>query len=622
MKDLAGLQADIYMSLFTFYTILTSARLRATSSTMSSAGLLISLLLFVTTTLAQEKGVVPEARCGASFAESHKPVQIQVNEDTDCTWYIDRPSNETTRVIFTILELNPGADCSQENITIFDEKYDVLGVLCPNAPRINVYESPGSVYIRVSTDSAARVRTAYFLYYSVTPENDIDCGGNLRGYSGTIASPNYPNRHPHFAFCLWHLEVPKNAKVKLSFSEIFIEIDPLCRFDFIALYDGPDTNSPVLDILCGRTVAELETTSNTLTLLFSADYANSYYGFSVDYSAIPQSNNSSLSCSGDSMTVILNPDYINGLGYNALDLTLIDPSCVAQSANPLVFEVPFSGCGTVKKVEDHLIYYTNTIHGRPGGGVITRRKELQFIVTCELDSDSTAEIMYMTTDDVIHDQQESGKYDVSLAFYHTQDFNSPVLDSPYLIDLNDTVYLQASVGSQDPDLTVFVDTCYTSPESNFQAPNYDLIRNGCTKDDTYNNFPSGSGYARFSFSAFRFLNAHTSVYLQCRVVICDINDPDSRCNKGCITRQRRDLNSKVWKTHAVLGPIRLKRHSESEASGSINEKKDEVIKTDQGSLYVVGISVLVVNVAILALVLLKYYRKEPTEYRYLPVATQ
>ncbi|XP_056385092.1 CUB and zona pellucida-like domain-containing protein 1 isoform X2 [Hyla sarda] len=565
--------------------------------------------------------VIYNSRCGASFADPYKPIQIQANEDSDCTYNIEGTGSETTRVIFSLLDLNPSADCSQENITIFNDNFDVLGVLCPNSPQIAVYESQGRVNIRVSTDSTARVRTAYVLYYSVTPANAINCGGNLKGYSGTISSPNYPDRHPDFAYCLWHLEVPKNTKVKLSFTEIFVEIDPACRFDFIALYDGPDNNAPLLDVLCGRRVAELETTSNSLTLLFSADYANSYFGFSVTYTAVPQDNDAALSCLGDSMTVVLDPAYIISLGYSASDLTLSNSSCIAQSANPIVFEVPFYGCGTIRKTDQNLIYYTNTIQANPSGALITRLKELQFVVTCELDSNSTVEIMYMTSNDIIHNQQGSGKYDVSLAFYPTQDFIDPVLDSPYLIDLNETVFLQASVKTQDPDLTVFVETCFASSTADFQTPNYDLIRNGCVRDNTYSTFPSGSGYARFSFNAFRFLNAHISVYLQCRVVICDVNDQGSRCNKGCITRQRRDLSSKGWKTNAVLGPIRLKRHSESDAAGSIGETKD-VVKTDQGSMYVVGISVLVVNVLILALVLMRYYRKEPTEYRYLPVPTQ
>ncbi|MEE6486589.1 hypothetical protein FKM82_014638 [Ascaphus truei] len=448
------------------------------------------------------------------------------------------------------------------------------------------------------------------------------CGGNLRGFSGNISSPNYPGRHPHFSFCVWHLEAPKNTQIRLSFSEIFVEIDPLCRFDFIALYDGPTTSSPLLDVLCGRTTAQVETSSNSLTLMLSTDYANSYFGFSVDYVALPKSNTSSLSCSDNEMTVIINPAYIASLGYDVNDLELPDSSCRPVGTNPVVFSIPFNGCGTVKKVEDHTVAYTNTITASPSGSVITRRKQVQIIVTCELDSNATMEIMYTTENDVIQEHHDFSKYDVSLSFYPSDQFSSPVLDSPYFIGLNQTLYLQATLNTQDPQLTVFTDTCFASPQANFQATNYDLIRHGCVKDDTYHNVPSGSGTARFSFSAFKFLRSHNSVYLQCRVVICDSNDPGSRCTQGCVTRQRRDLGSHNWKTNAVVGPIRLKHQSEIDPSGSVSEKREEGSKASQTSFYLLGMLVLVANVLVVALVVLRYSRKQPTGYRYQQLPTQ
>ncbi|CAI9606326.1 unnamed protein product [Staurois parvus] len=471
--------------------------------------------------------------------------------------------------MFFSCSLNPSADCSQENITVMDENFEQLGVLCPNSNRIAEFESSGNVYIRATTNSYSLIRTIYFFFYSLNLANEaVDCGGDLSGTSGTISSPNYPNRHQPFTYCVWNVKTPKNTIANLSFTEIFIEPDSNCRFDFIALFDGPNTHSPLKDVLCGRTVTELEMSSNSFTLVFSADYANSYYGFSVDYTAIPLSSNSlgSLSCSGDSMTVVLNPAYISSLGYDANDLTLIDKTCGPISANPIVFEVPLTSCGTLKKVVDHTISYTNSISASTVG-VITRHRQLQVIVTCELGKDSIAEIMYVTEDDIIQEYTGSGDYDVSLAFYPTEDFSTPVQDSPYFIELDETVFLQATVQSSDANLTVFVDTCFASPQANFQSPNYDLIRSGCIKDDTYNNIQSGSGYARFTFSAFKFLNIHPSLYLQCQLVICDSNDAGSRCDQGCITRERRDLGSKVWRTNAVVGPILLKRHNEPEAAG-------------------------------------------------------
>lgn len=39
---------------------------------------------------------------------------------------------------------------------------------------------------------------------------------------------------------------------------------------------------------------------------------------------------------------------------------------------------------------------------------------------------------------------------------------------------------------------------------------------------------------RFSFEAFKFLGDHDYVFIHCRVHVCDVNDPNSRCAKGCM----------------------------------------------------------------------------------------
>ena len=39
---------------------------------------------------------------------------------------------------------------------------------------------------------------------------------------------------------------------------------------------------------------------------------------------------------------------------------------------------------------------------------------------------------------------------------------------------------------------------------------------------------------RFSFEVFKFLGDHDYVFIHCRVHVCDANDPNSRCAKGCM----------------------------------------------------------------------------------------
>jgi hypothetical protein len=63
-------------------------------------------------------------------------------------------------------------------------------------------------------------------------------------------------------------------------------MDENCKFDFIAVYDGPSTTAGLLKQLCGRGKPTLESSSDAMTVVLSTDYANSYKGFSASYTSI------------------------------------------------------------------------------------------------------------------------------------------------------------------------------------------------------------------------------------------------------------------------------------------------------------------------------------------------
>ncbi|KGL99456.1 Deleted in malignant brain tumors 1 protein, partial [Charadrius vociferus] len=116
---------------------------------------------------------------------------------------------------------------------------------------------------------------------------------------------------------------------------------------------------------------------------------------------------------------------------------------------------------------------------------------------------------------------------------------------PYYVDLNQNLFLQASLHSSDPNLTLFVDTCVASPDPHdFNTLTYELIRSGCVKDHTYHSFNSPyKDVAQFTFNAFSFVNRYPSVYLQCELVVCRAMDYNSRCYQGCASRFKRDAGS-------------------------------------------------------------------------------
>lgn len=137
----------------------------------------------------------------------------------------------------------------------------------------------------------------------------------------------------------------------------------------------------------------------------------------------------------------------------------------------------------VLQVDGRSITYTNviTFTASPASAVITRQKNLQIIVRCEMEPNSTVEMMYLTEDDVIQNQSALGKYNTSMALFESSAFERPLLQSPYYVDLNQNIFVQVSLHTSDPNLVVFLDTCSASPTHAFASPTYDLISSGCVR---------------------------------------------------------------------------------------------------------------------------------------------
>uniref|UniRef100_A0A3B3ZK64 Uncharacterized protein n=2 Tax=Periophthalmus magnuspinnatus TaxID=409849 RepID=A0A3B3ZK64_9GOBI len=106
------------------------------------------------------------------------------------------------------------------------------------------------------------------------------CGGNLTGSNGFILSPNYPHPYPHSKDCDWLIAV--NSDYVLSLAFIGFNIEP--NYDFLYIYDGPDSNSPLIGSFQDSKLPErIESSSNTMHLAFRSDGSVSYTGFHLEY---------------------------------------------------------------------------------------------------------------------------------------------------------------------------------------------------------------------------------------------------------------------------------------------------------------------------------------------------
>nr|XP_010300797.1 PREDICTED: deleted in malignant brain tumors 1 protein-like [Balearica regulorum gibbericeps] len=402
------------------------------------------------------------------------------------------------------------------------------------------------------------VCTYIFLLVLFSAE-DYSCGGLLSSPSGTLQSPFYPRNYPNNANCVWEIEVKSNFRVTLAFRDVQME-GGRCLSDYVEVYDGPLHTSPLLGKFCSGSFRTYTSSSNLLTVRFYSNSRYTYRGFQADYYSSPADKSTTLLCLPDYMHAVVSRYYLQSQGYSAWNLSLNDPYCKPNiTSEYVIFDIPYTRCGTVREGNNNTITYSNIIRGFSSGTVITRNKNLHLHINCKMLQNTWAQIMYVAEDNFEVNETQYSRYDVNLTFYHSASFSRPVYDSPYYVDINQNLFLEAYLHSSDPNLVLFVDTCVASPTPhNFTTVTYDIIRNGCVRDPTYATYYSPyRNVARFKFNAFQFIRNNPLVYLQCELVVCRAYDYSSRCYQGCITRSKREANSGQESVTVVAGPIQL-----------------------------------------------------------------
>uniref|UniRef100_A0ABK0L3D9 Scavenger receptor cysteine-rich domain-containing protein DMBT1 n=1 Tax=Rattus norvegicus TaxID=10116 RepID=A0ABK0L3D9_RAT len=397
------------------------------------------------------------------------------------------------------------------------------------------------------------------------------CGGFLTGFSGQFSSPFYPGSYPNNARCLWNIEVPNNYRVTVVIRDV--QLEGGCNYDYIEIFDGPHHSSPLIARVCDEAMGSFTSTSNFMSVRFITNHSVTRRGFRADYYSDFDNNTTNLLCLSNHMRASVSRSYLQSMGYSARDLVIPDWNvsyqCQPQiTQREVIFTIPYTGCGTTKQADNETINYSNFLKAAVSNGIIERRKDLHIHVSCKMLQNTWVNTMYITNNTVEIQEVQYGNFDVNISFYTSSSFLYPVTSSPYYVDLDQNLYLQAEVLHSDTSLALFVDTCVASPHPNgFSSLTYDLIRSGCIRDETYQSYSSPSPrITRFKFSSFHFLNRFPSVYLQCKLVVCRAYDVSSRCYRGCVVRSKRDVGSYQEKVDVVLGPIQLQSPSKEKRS--------------------------------------------------------
>ena len=132
-----------------------------------------------------------------------------------------------------------------------------------------------------------------FFYHNLDANRvAIDCNSpydevTLPGTS--ITSTNYPSRYNNSEDCEVTIRFSSDQKVNITLEKFYVESHPTCVYDFLAIYDGDSTNSPIIGSkLCGKidTEKSILSTGNVMTLHFHSDSSQTRTGFRVHSYAV------------------------------------------------------------------------------------------------------------------------------------------------------------------------------------------------------------------------------------------------------------------------------------------------------------------------------------------------
>ncbi|XP_040264801.1 ZP domain-containing protein-like [Bufo bufo] len=306
--------------------------------------------------------------------------------------------------------------------------------------------------------------------------------------------------------------------------------------------------------------------------------AETYIGYQSEMRCVtavvgPSSlDNIELICHENTMTLIAAKSSDHELYENQFRLN--DPHClVSSNSTHLIASVAYNSCGTeIEETEHDIVFKNQATSFVNKSSVITRKHGVSIPFNCSFPKKSrVSSSFHAHKSDYVFTEAGFGNFTYKFQFYTDDRFVEVETQYPLEVTLQELLYMEIQVNSSVPNVQLFVESCKATPHDNPSDPVfYDVIQNGCIKDETLVVYSATRTEYRFAMEAFAFIGDYSEVYVSCTVILCKFGESGTRCSQGCITksqgdssrqRHRRSLTSESQQHFISQGPLRMKRQS-------------------------------------------------------------
>ncbi|XP_053408750.1 cubilin-like isoform X2 [Mercenaria mercenaria] len=207
------------------------------------------------------------------------------DNNAECIWIIQGPEGHFLTFTFTAFTLQYSSNCSFNDfveIRDLNSTGPVLSQVCGSRIPNPVMTSDRYGYVRFVSNEARQ-----YPGFSLNFEASVEvCGGDLTTPEGSFQSPNFPGNYPHSRICEWKISVQPGRRITFTFDPFNIENHSYCRYDYVAVYNGRESDSPIIGRYCGdNPPAMVETSGNTARVVFRTDGSVTNGGFRASYTS-------------------------------------------------------------------------------------------------------------------------------------------------------------------------------------------------------------------------------------------------------------------------------------------------------------------------------------------------
>ncbi|ULT88642.1 hypothetical protein L3Y34_007689 [Caenorhabditis briggsae] len=246
-----------------------------------------------------------------------------------CTYVVEAPKTHVINIRFLTVGLRvlPMSECfyAPKDLSSYENYVELSGgrsdnlffnrrYVCARYPFVE-----GS-WLSVSASRPLKITVAsdgnplfkgLSLEYKTT---DVGCGGLFSSMTGTISSPNYPEKYLAHMHCVYQIYVSWSRAVKLTFDVFDLEVTPTkgCEYDRVEIYTSYHNETVHGDLLgkfCGSMIPPaIFSTSNTMAVVFVSDRSVAGAGWNAKFEAISRRTTCDYTMTAPSGSLVFNPD--------------------------------------------------------------------------------------------------------------------------------------------------------------------------------------------------------------------------------------------------------------------------------------------------------------------------